>query len=138
VSVLKTYSEPCIIIICGKTATADPFTLGAFLPIPEQQDATDVAKSARFVGSFLFQLAPTHDIFHASAGQPCWVLSADQQLHFGNDNAGVAIVLTDSLQEGKTLHKPAGEDVAYEANPRRGEWTEQSGVDVLEVWMERE
>ncbi|KAI1142017.1 hypothetical protein F5Y05DRAFT_212440 [Hypoxylon sp. FL0543] len=136
---------------------------GLFSPAPKKdgdhiQATTEIdPDNAGQQSCALFQLDPVQDVFRGVIGAAGWNLVADtegrESVVFGLSGdlkGGVVLALRDGLRRAEIRHMGKGVDedsevgkdgdgaegVAYKANPRRGDWALEFGVEAIEIWSE--
>lgn len=128
--IIRQIPESAMIVL-----SSDKGIFGVYIPLSSDASAIRLSDWSGMRSS-LFQLAPLSDWFQGIEGKAAWTLESEQIMKFGEENAGVSLILGE--KDGH-LNASFRHDVLlgiYESNPFRGKWEVSFDVQMMEIWHE--
>lgn len=129
----------------GKSKT-DRVVYGVYLDVPWKHTNKEAIGTA---SSLLFQLAPIHEVFHASTISKYYATFTKAGISFGSPPprakpvsglsshralGAVSLLLDSSLEFGVFTHDSQGGGSFHPSQTRRSDWQDRFEIDSLEVW----
>jgi len=129
-----------VLLVSGKIVkTGEDAIFGAFIPEPSKDGSNiqprDEDRDDLF-SCFLFELSPVHDVSWGNVGRPGWSVTGNDELCFGENGNGAALVLGKSLETASLIRNVEQQDPVFIANAWRGNGSMQLDVEAIEVWAE--